>query len=78
MFRRALIVLLICLPGTLWADDKLVRLYAPETLSDSGLFKHILPPELLSTPWGDIFHYATYYYHASYVTAIFTNFSPTN
>ena len=49
MLWRALIVLLIFWPGALWADDKLVRLYAPEPLIDSGLFKHILPRFSLKT-----------------------------
>ena len=46
---RALMVILMCLPGALWADDRLVRLHAPDALVESGLLKHILPRFSLKT-----------------------------
>ena len=49
MMWRALIVLLICLPSILRADDRLVRLYAPEALVDSGVLQFILPRFSLKT-----------------------------
>ena len=49
MFWRALMIVLVCLPGALWADDRLVRLYAPEPIFESGVLKHILPRFSLKT-----------------------------
>ena len=49
MLWRTLMVFLLCLPGQLWADDRLVRLHAPEVLVDSGLLSHILPRFSLKT-----------------------------
>lgn len=42
-------LLLICHPLALWAEDKLVRLYMPEALTESGLPKHMLPRFSLKT-----------------------------
>lgn len=59
MLWRVIMVLVMCLPATLWADDRLVRLHAPAALVDSGVLKFILPRfslktqvrvELLDTP----------------------------
>ncbi len=49
MLWRALMVVLVFLPGSLWADDRLVRLHAPLALVESGLLKHILPRFSLKT-----------------------------
>ncbi|MEX0287266.1 MAG: hypothetical protein AB3N23_21885 [Paracoccaceae bacterium] len=44
-----LTVMLILLPGLLRAEDRLVRLYAPAALVDTGLMKHMLPRFSLKT-----------------------------
>ncbi len=49
MIKRIFMVVLICLPGAVWADDRLVRLHADPALSESGLLKHILPRFSLKT-----------------------------
>lgn len=49
MIRRALIIILLCLPEIIWADDRLVRLHAPQALDDSGVLKFILPRFTLKT-----------------------------
>ena len=48
MMWRALI-LMLCLPWAALADDRLVRLHAPEALVDSGILKFILPRFSLKT-----------------------------
>ena len=49
MLLRVLTVLLVILPGLLRADDRLVRLYAPAQLVDTGLLKFMLPRFSLKT-----------------------------
>lgn len=51
MMLRALIVFLLCVPAMMQAqsDDRLVRIYAPPALVDSGVFKFILPRFSLKT-----------------------------
>ena len=49
MHRYLIILLLCCVPLVASANDKLVQLYAPETLIDTGVFKHILPRFSLKT-----------------------------
>jgi hypothetical protein len=51
MFCRLMIVLtcMLVFPFALWADDRLVRLHAPEALVETGLLKHILPRFSLKT-----------------------------
>lgn len=49
MFLRALTVLLVLMPGLLQADDRLVRLYAPPALVETGVMKFILPRFSLKT-----------------------------
>ena len=47
-----IIILVFCLglqPGTLWAEDKRVTLYAPPELVETGLLKYILPRFSLKT-----------------------------
>ena len=46
---RALLVVLLFLPGPLRADDRLVRLHAPAALVDSGVLEFILPRFSLKT-----------------------------
>ena len=46
---RALLVVLLFLPGPLRADDRLVRLHAPAALIDSGVLEFILPRFSLKT-----------------------------
>ncbi len=47
--RWIVTVLILCLPLTAWAEDRLVRLYAPQALVETGLMKHILPRFSLKT-----------------------------
>lgn len=48
--RRILVVLTLCLlPFTAQANDRLVRVYAPEPLIETGLLKYILPRFSLKT-----------------------------
>lgn len=49
MIWRALMIVFLCLPGIVLAEDRLVRLYAPAALIDSGVLKHILPRFSLKT-----------------------------
>ncbi|MEO0992005.1 MAG: hypothetical protein AAFX00_13795 [Pseudomonadota bacterium] len=49
MLWRALMVLLVFLPGALWADDRLVRLHAPAELIETGVLRHMLPRFSLKT-----------------------------
>jgi hypothetical protein len=49
MLLRALSVVLICLPLGALADDKLVRLHAPEALVETGVLSYILPRFSLKT-----------------------------
>ena len=49
MVPRLLIVLMLVLPGTAGAEERLVRLYAPEALRDTGLLDYILPRFKLKT-----------------------------
>ena len=49
MLLRVLIFLVALAPGASFAEDKLVRLYAPEALVDTGLLKFILPRFSLKT-----------------------------
>ena len=44
-----MIVVFLTLPIPVWADDRLVRLYAPPALVETGLMKHILPRFSLKT-----------------------------
>lgn len=48
---RALLLILccVCLPGLAVANDKLVRLYAPDMLIETGLLKYALPRFSLKT-----------------------------
>jgi cytochrome c553 len=46
---RAMIVFLLLLPATLWAQDRDLRLYVAEPLVESGLTRHILPRFSLKT-----------------------------
>ena len=46
---RVLILILVLLPGLARANDKLVRLYAPPALMESGLVQHIKPRFSLKT-----------------------------
>lgn len=47
---RFVVVLILCLaPLVALANDRLVRVYAPEALTDTGLLKHILPRFALKT-----------------------------
>ncbi|MEM7472892.1 MAG: c-type cytochrome [Pseudomonadota bacterium] len=59
--RFLLMILLMVLPVSAVADDKLVRLYAPAEIAETGAMRHILPRftlktqvriELLSSPVG--------------------------
>ena len=51
--RRAILglvlLIVLVLPPAARADDRLVRLHAPQALQDSGLFRHILPRFTLKT-----------------------------
>ncbi len=49
MMWRVLMIVLLSLPVSVRADDKLVRLHAPDALIESGLLKHILPRFSLKT-----------------------------
>ncbi len=49
MLWRMIMVLLVCLPTALWADDRLVRLHASGALVESGVLKYILPRFSLKT-----------------------------
>lgn len=49
MIRHLLIICLTCLPAALWADDRLVRLHAPDALVESGVLKYALPRFSLKT-----------------------------
>ncbi|WP_162798461.1 cytochrome c [Sulfitobacter sp. SK012] len=44
-----MIWILVCLPLGAWADDRLVRLYAPVELIETGVMRHILPRFTLKT-----------------------------
>lgn len=46
---RMILMILVLLPGLALADDRLVRLYAPEPIIESGLLKFILPRFSLKT-----------------------------
>lgn len=47
--RRFILILLLCWPLSAVADDKLVRLHAPDQLIATGLMRHILPRFSLKT-----------------------------
>lgn len=49
MMWRVLMIVLLSLPVSVRAEDKLVRLHAPDALIESGLLKHILPRFSLKT-----------------------------
>ncbi len=49
MVLRVLALLLIFMPGFAEAEDRLVRLYAPPALVETGLLKHALPRFSLKT-----------------------------
>ncbi|MEO1549329.1 MAG: hypothetical protein AAFR93_02730 [Pseudomonadota bacterium] len=51
MLLRGMLALLICviLPQTAWAEDRLVRLYAPPNLVETGVLKFALPRFSLKT-----------------------------
>ena len=44
-----LIFFMMSLPISVLADERLVRLYAPEALIDTGMMRHILPRFTLKT-----------------------------
>ena len=44
-----LIFFMVSLPISVLADERLVRLYAPEALIDTGMMRHILPRFTLKT-----------------------------
>lgn len=49
ILRPILIIVMLVLPFQAIANDKLVRVFAPETLVETGLLKHILPRFSLKT-----------------------------
>lgn len=49
MTRRLLIMLIACLPLAAAAEDRLLRLYAPAALVETGLLDHLLPRFSLKT-----------------------------
>ena len=49
MICRAILLVLTLVPGLAAANDKLVRLYAPPALVDTGVLKHALPRFSLKT-----------------------------
>jgi ABC-type tungstate transport system permease subunit len=44
-----MIIIVIHLPVASWANDRLVRLYAPDTLIETGMMRHVLPRFTLKT-----------------------------
>jgi hypothetical protein len=44
-----MILIVVCQPARAWADDRLVRLYAPVELTETGMMRHILPRFSLKT-----------------------------
>ncbi|WP_323764727.1 hypothetical protein [Marinovum sp.] len=49
MTRRLLIMLLLCLPMGALAEDRVLRLYAPEALVETGVLDYLLPRFSLKT-----------------------------
>ena len=49
MLLRVLILMFVCGPAMVLANDRLVRMHADAALTDSGLLKHILPRFTLKT-----------------------------
>ncbi len=49
MLKRVFAIVLICLPLAAFADDRVVRLHAPQALVETGLLEHILPRFSLKT-----------------------------
>ena len=44
-----MIMTVVFLPAASWANDRLVRLYAPDTLIETGMMQHVLPRFTLKT-----------------------------